>query len=98
MRLFPIPFAAVQYVTCLCSRVSHVVDGVAVCEVCQLQHTPSVETRLTPAAQAAADAAAAAEAEAAAKAAAKLPKCACWSTGAFIWVEGCPGHPRESVT
>jgi hypothetical protein len=24
--------------------------------------------------------------------------CACWRTGTFIWVEGCPGHPRESMT
>jgi NTP pyrophosphatase (non-canonical NTP hydrolase) len=24
--------------------------------------------------------------------------CPCWKTGTFIWVEGCPGHPRESMT
>jgi hypothetical protein len=61
VRLFPIPQAAVQYVTCSCGRVAHVTDGAAVCEVCQLIHAPSVETRLTPAGQAAADEAAAAE-------------------------------------
>jgi NTP pyrophosphatase (non-canonical NTP hydrolase) len=24
--------------------------------------------------------------------------CPCWKTGQFVWVEGCPGHPRESMT
>lgn len=24
--------------------------------------------------------------------------CPCWKTGQYVWVEGCPGHPRESMT
>jgi NTP pyrophosphatase (non-canonical NTP hydrolase) len=26
------------------------------------------------------------------------PNCPCWATGPFIWVQGCPDHPRESMT
>jgi hypothetical protein len=25
-------------------------------------------------------------------------ECPCWATGTYIWVEGCEGHPRESMT
>jgi hypothetical protein len=45
MKLFPIPQAAVQYVTCSCGRVLHCVDGVAVCEPCELEHEATVKTR-----------------------------------------------------
>lgn len=24
--------------------------------------------------------------------------CLCWATGRYVWVEGCPSHPRESAT
>jgi hypothetical protein len=24
--------------------------------------------------------------------------CPCWKTGKYVWVEGCKGHPRESMT
>ena len=24
--------------------------------------------------------------------------CPCWATGRYVWVEGCAGHPRESMT
>lgn len=24
--------------------------------------------------------------------------CPCWATGKYVWVEGCEGHPRESIT
>jgi hypothetical protein len=24
--------------------------------------------------------------------------CPCWVTGKYVWVEGCAGHPRESMT
>jgi hypothetical protein len=26
------------------------------------------------------------------------PDCPCWATGRYVWVDGCPGHPRESMT
>jgi hypothetical protein len=25
-------------------------------------------------------------------------ECPCWATGKYIWVAGCAGHPRESIT
>jgi uncharacterized Zn finger protein (UPF0148 family) len=49
MRLFPIPQAAVQQVTCSCGRVLHATDGTAVCEVCQVKHTVTVKTTALPA-------------------------------------------------
>ncbi len=24
--------------------------------------------------------------------------CPCWATGVYVWVPGCEGHPRESMT
>lgn len=27
-----------------------------------------------------------------------ISPCPCWATGKYVWVEGCEGHPRESVT